>query len=118
DYTFLLCHRLAFADTDIASRRYMDAVWVAPGRGDLRFERGILLLGVRERVVDHEHDFGPFRGEGEATAGLPGLDQHRMPLRRARHAKRSARPKVPPHMVEPMHLGRVGEAVIRLVQDQ
>jgi hypothetical protein len=41
-------------------------------------------------VVDHEDHLSPFRGEGLAPAGLPSLDQHRMPLGRPRHAERTA----------------------------
>jgi hypothetical protein len=41
-----------------------------------------------------------------------------MPLRRARHAERSARLKIAADVIEPMHLCWVGEAVISLVQDQ
>jgi hypothetical protein len=96
----------------------MDAARVARGGRDGRFKRGIFLLAVLQRVIDHEHELSPFGGEGLASAGLPGLDQHWMALRRPRYAERPARPEVPPHMIEPMHLCRIGEAVVRLVQDQ
>jgi hypothetical protein len=115
---FFLCHHLGFPDTDITGRRHMNAGGIAPRSRNGRFERGILLLAVLQRVIDHEHDLGPFRGEALAPAGLPGLDQHRVTLRRAWHAEWAARPEVLPRMIEPMHLGRIGKAVIRLVQDQ
>ena len=78
----------------------MDVRGIAAGIGYGALERGILLLAGFQVVIDHEHQFRPARGEGLSAAGLPGLDQHRMTLRRAWHAERAARLETLPGVIQ------------------
>jgi hypothetical protein len=55
------------------------------------------------------------RAEAPAAAALPGLDDDRMALRRARHGERAARSEIASPVVEAMNLLRPGKEARRLV---
>ena len=77
--------------------------------GNLRLELSIDLLPCLEVGVDHEDQIAPLRGKAAPPPALPGLDQHRPALGRARHGE-GALGIVPAALViQPLHLGRVGK---------
>ena len=77
--------------------------------GNLRLELGIDPLPGLEVGVDHKDQIAPLRGKAAPPPALPGLDQHRPALGRARHGE-GALGIVPAALViQPLHLGRVGK---------
>ena len=105
----------------------------ADGRGEVAEEHLVgIAAGFRRFVADSriaflggghvarggEDHLAPSSRKTLAAAGCAGLDDDGMALRRARHGERTARLEELALVVEPLHLGRIGEAAARLVHDQ
>src|SRR5437660_44553 len=69
------------------------------------------------RVVG-EDQFAPLRGEAASATALSGLDDDRVPLRRARDGEGTARAEMPALVIKASHLLGVRETSGRLVDDQ
>ena len=93
-------------------------VGIAAGFRGFVADRLIALLGVGQIARRGEDHFAPSAGKALAAAAGAGLDDDGMALRRARHRERPARLEELPVVVEPLHLGRIGEAAALLVDDQ
>ena len=101
-------------------RKVAEAHLVRIAAGFRRFvaDRGIAFLGGCDVARGGEDHLAPSSRKALATAGGAGLDDDGMALRRARHGERPARLVVFALVVEPLDLGRIGEAAARLVHDQ
>ena len=84
--------------------------------GDLLLERSVVGTRLLQRVVVDEHQLRPARREPTAATALSRLDQHRMPLRRARHGERPARTEEFAGVVQPPHLVGMREEAGALVE--
>ncbi len=65
-----------------------------------------------------EDRLGEASSQGAARVRGPGLDQHRMPLRRAGHIQRPLRGDVLSPVVRRMHPGGVGPASCDRIDEQ
>ena len=93
-------------------------VGIAAGLRRLVADRRIAFLGGGDVARGGENHLAPSPGKALAAAGRAGLDDDGMALRRTRHGERPARLEELALVVEPLDLGRIGEAAALLVHDQ
>ena len=93
-------------------------VGIAAGFRRFVADRVIALLCARQIACRGEDDLTPSAGKTLAAAAGAGLDDDGMALRRARHRERPARLEEFSVVIEPLHLGRIGEPPALLVDDQ
>ena len=106
------------ADDRHETRHYRDAGRIAAKLRDPRLEAGVEGLRFGNSLLGGEDDIGGAGGEVLSRAGGAGLNENRVPLRRARNIERSLDREIFAFVVENMHLFRIDVTTCLLVLDE
>ncbi len=113
----LLLSRLVLggAHDRLHAEQNLARVGIAPGPVEAALDVSVVVGRHLERGLDGEDALGKAGGELPALCGGAGLEDGGAVLRGAHHRERPARSEVPAAVLDPVHLGGVGEDAVLAV---